>query len=363
MHSEHDRDALVERLLRRSLQARDVSAPPRASCLDAETLAAWADGTLSREQFAAAEAHAATCPRCQALLGAFARTVPAAPEPWWRHGLSVRWLVPLTAAAIAIAVWVALPRRDPPVLESKQVRIEAPASSKSLEPALPVPASPTVGEEVRARRDRPLNETRDQSASVPEAPGAVAAHEAQPADGRRARRENVAPNQESAAVDGVGRLANASSAGPPAAPPSDARSEPPPASTLELSRSAAAVAKALAIEIVSPDPSIRWRIGAKGVVERSTNGGSSWVAQSTGVAADLTAGASPSPQVCWLVGRAGTVLLTSDGLRWQRVRLPETVDLTAVQASDARTATITAADGRRFSTDDGGATWAPVQGF
>jgi photosystem II stability/assembly factor-like uncharacterized protein len=123
------------------------------------------------------------------------------------------------------------------------------------------------------------------------------------------------------------------------------------------------VAKALAIEIVSPDLSIRWRIGANGAVERSTDGGSSWVAQSTGIAADLTAGTSPSPQVCWLVGRAGTVLLTSDGLRWQRVRFPETVDLTAVQATDVRTATITTADGRRFSTADGGVTWAPVQGF
>lgn len=363
MHTGRDRDASVERLLRQSRQAREVSAPPGASCLDAETLAAWADGTLSRDTFAAVESHVSDCPRCQALLGAFARTAPLAPEPWWSHGLSVRWLVPLTAAATALAVWVAVPRREPPVVESEQVRTEAPVSPKSREPAAPVPANPIVGGEVPARRDRSLNETKDQSARAPEVPRAVDVLKAKPADGRQTRRENVSPKQEGAAVGSVGRLADASSARPPAAPPSDAPSESPPASTLELSRPAGATPKAIAIEIVSPDPSIRWRISGNGVVERSANGGSSWVAQSTGVAADLMAGASPSPQVCWLVGRAGTVLLTSDGLRWQRVGFPEPLDLTAVQASDARTATVTAADGRRFSTADGGATWAPVQGF
>lgn len=363
MHTGRDRDASVERLLRQSRQARQVSAPPRASCLDAETLAAWADGTLSRDKFAAVESHVSDCPRCQALLGAFARTVPLAPEPWWRHGLSVRWLVPLTAAATAIAVWVAVPRREAPVLESEQVRTEAPVSPNSQERAAEVPATPVAGVEIGARPDKQLDEKKDQLASAPETPSATVALGVPPAAERQARRENVAPKQEGAGVDSVGRLADASSARPPAAPPADARSESPPASTLELSRPAATVAKAPAIEIVSPDPSIRWRIGASGVVERSTNGGSRWVAQSTGVAADLTAGASPSAQVCWLVGRAGTILRTSDGLRWQRVGFPEPMDLTAVQASDARTATVTAADGRRFSTADGGATWAPVQGF
>jgi photosystem II stability/assembly factor-like uncharacterized protein len=41
------------------------------------------------------------------------------------------------------------------------------------------------------------------------------------------------------------------------------------------------------------------------------------------------------------------------------------VNLTAVRASDAKTAVVTTSDGRQFSTTDGGATWSrlPLQEF
>jgi len=71
----------------------------------------------------------------------------------------------------------------------------------------------------------------------------------------------------------------------------------------------------------------------------------------------LTAGAAPSANVCWLVGRAGAVILSTDGRAWRRLTFPEQIDLTAVTAVDARTATVTTADGRRFETADGGRTW------
>ncbi len=108
------------------------------------------------------------------------------------------------------------------------------------------------------------------------------------------------------------------------------------------------------LEIVSPDASIRWRIGPAGVAEYSADAGATWEATPTGVGTDLMAGASPSGTVCWVVGRAGTVLLTTDGRQWQRLTFPVAVDLAAVQATDARTATVTAVDGRRFTTVDGG---------
>jgi photosystem II stability/assembly factor-like uncharacterized protein len=92
-------------------------------------------------------------------------------------------------------------------------------------------------------------------------------------------------------------------------------------------------------------------------VEYSNDSGSTWQTLSTGVSAGLTAGASPSSSVCWLVGRSGTVVLSTDGRRFQRVTFPEAVDLIAISAVDARTATVTTADGRRFSTADGGRTW------
>ena len=118
-------------------------------------------------------------------------------------------------------------------------------------------------------------------------------------------------------------------------------------------------------EVLSPDPAVRWRIGAPGVLDQSRDGGATWDRQTTGTDIALAAGTSPSPSVCWLVGRAGTILLTTDGRRWQRVPLSEPVDLVAVQAADARTATVSAGDGRRFRTTDGGTTWVqlPLQEF
>ena len=51
-------------------------------------------------------------------------------------------------------------------------------------------------------------------------------------------------------------------------------------------------------------------------------------------------------------------MVTADGLTFARVPLPERVDLTAVTATDALTAIVTTADGRRFRTGDAGRTWS-----
>jgi photosystem II stability/assembly factor-like uncharacterized protein len=129
-------------------------------------------------------------------------------------------------------------------------------------------------------------------------------------------------------------------------------------------RSAARVAQTPGLDIVSPDPLVRWRIAGSGV-QRSTDGGVRWEAVSTGVASALSGGAAPSATVCWLVGRGGVVLLSTDGRTWRRVSFPEATDLSAVQATDARVASVSTADGRTFTTTDGGLTWLrrPLQEF
>jgi photosystem II stability/assembly factor-like uncharacterized protein len=58
-----------------------------------------------------------------------------------------------------------------------------------------------------------------------------------------------------------------------------------------------------------------------------------------------------------VAGRAGVVLLSTDGRRFSRVPFPETMDLSAVRATDARSASVSTTDGRTFSTIDGGVTW------
>jgi photosystem II stability/assembly factor-like uncharacterized protein len=110
------------------------------------------------------------------------------------------------------------------------------------------------------------------------------------------------------------------------------------------------------IEIASPDPRLRWRLVGTTVLH-SSDRGATWVPTQPGVSAELSAGSAPLGAVCWLVGQAGVVLLTTDGTSWTRVPFPQLVDLAAVTARDGRSASVTTADGRIFTTTDAGATW------
>jgi photosystem II stability/assembly factor-like uncharacterized protein len=115
------------------------------------------------------------------------------------------------------------------------------------------------------------------------------------------------------------------------------------------------------VTIREPGGAVLWRAGAGGQIARSDDGGATWQPQASGVAADLLAGSAPSQDVCWIVGSAGTVLITTDGRRWQRRPFPLAVDLTGVSASGPSAAIVTARDGRRFETLDAGLTWTPRQ--
>jgi len=102
---------------------------------------------------------------------------------------------------------------------------------------------------------------------------------------------------------------------------------------------------------------IRWRVLASGAVQRSTTAGSSWETVTIDPPAHIVSGTAPAPAICWLVGRAGVVMLTVDGQRFTRLDLPDRVDLASVTATSAREATVTTTDGRTFRTTDGGVTW------
>jgi photosystem II stability/assembly factor-like uncharacterized protein len=78
---------------------------------------------------------------------------------------------------------------------------------------------------------------------------------------------------------------------------------------------------------------------------------------------ELLAGSAPNEVVCWIVGRSGTILKTTDGGKhWRKVLSPIGGDVAAVQALDALIATISDAENNaRFVTLDGGATWEPAK--
>lgn len=86
----------------------------------------------------------------------------------------------------------------------------------------------------------------------------------------------------------------------------------------------------------------------------------SWQLQGSGVRADLLAGEAPSNTVCWVVGRRGTILLTTDGKRWRQIKSPTSADIVGVRALSADVADIVAADGSHLSTIDRGGYWMPT---
>lgn len=278
-------------------------------CPDAEMLAAWSEGGLRIDERSRIEEHAAACGRCQAHLAALTRTAGTGPNEVSPRAKTFRlwpWLVPTAGAAAAVTVWIIV--QSPPAVQGP--REEAP--------------------QVQAR------EEADRAAAAP-------APEAERRESRQAASSRVdrAPERklEALAKDRRDRPASneAPPASAPAAPPPVAAQETVPMSSMARVGDAAAIGNL--------------------VVQRSPEGRITWETQREGIYAQLTAGASPSPDVIWLVGKRGLVLLSIDGRSWRRLPFPDAVDLTGVDASSDRAATVTTADARVFTTSDGGASW------
>ena len=354
----NDKDASVDRLLAGALRERaDVA--PEGACLDAETLAAWADEALDERKRAIAEAHAADCARCQALLAAMVKTMPlpsAARSPWRMPALG--WLVPLTVAATGLVIWVAVPRRAP-VQRSDSAAAVVDTVAPALRSAPPVDARAKVLAEARPQSQ--VATQRDASTQPP-----VALRQRQDAPALEKQASLAAPQSANARSERVIVGGTAPIAG--AAPPPGAAPAAPPSVGLTGGAIAArapafAFANPLNSVIVSSNPATRFRLVPGGGVQRSADGGATWRTEVTGATETLTAGASPSPSVCWLIGPSGMVLLSTDGRSWRRLAFPEIVDLRSVTATDNETATVQTVDGRAFITSDGGQTWARAPGF
>jgi hypothetical protein len=395
-NQKHDREATIDRLLagratRGSADSAGGPVPPKlvfggpseGGCLDADTLAAWADGALDAAALATAEAHAADCARCQAMLSAMAMTAPAgataAATSWWMP--SLRWLVPLTAAAAAVLVWTIVPQRDGQMNVRQVSRsadatpppsVETPPSSKEFAPVAVAPpasaVSPTPRSELRTLAEskdvspsrRGSDAEADKKAAATAETTALADATTRNADLSRRSADLSRRSADGAKADGAkaegataqgrpdrARAAENAATAPAAAPP-------PMARTFSFG--------APETVIVSSNPASRWRILQGGAVQRSSDGGATWQTQNTGVTETLSGGSSPLPSVCWLVGPQGIVLRTTDGRSWTRVPFPEAVPLASIRATDDQTATVTTADGRQFITEDGGRTWARAPG-
>jgi len=359
-----DRDsAWLGPMLRQSTTAP----PPSGACADAETLAAWVEGTLDAKQAALVEQHSSTCPRCMAMLAALERTTPppAPPAESWNTLRILRWLMPLTAAATAVAIWVTLPDRP-----ATQVQ---PAPAASVD---------TSSDQIQARRLE--REQQPPAASAPEpapppaaepalpaAPSAVLEKQAAPEEARRdtqlademkterARIDPFGARQEAPQDQAAAALPPATPSAAPPATPSDARVAPstaPSAPSAAPTGPSAAARRAEAAanivrenvlvdrgpqqtlaeaavptsESISPtDSLIRWRIVGWMSVERSIDAGMTWIRTS------LPPGVTPaSLPMLWVV---------------------------SVRAVDNLRGVIVTSDRTEFYTTNGGITWERVQ--
>jgi hypothetical protein len=212
----------------------------------------------------------------------------------------------MTAAATAVAIWVAVPDdRKEPIQDAFAVADSTPSTEPS-EPAAKSEAD-TAAPSVIAPERSESPARRDADSSL------------------RARAENREMRQEKEEASGQALAREPAAPAAAAAPPSDPRPLADAAEAPAAARSAAVAqqrqaAEAFApIEVVSPDPNVRWRVLPTGQLERSVNAGRTW-----------------------------------EGVPFQ-------LKVADVRAVSATTAIATTIDGRQFRTDDQGRTWNPVQ--
>jgi hypothetical protein len=245
---------------------------PTNTCLDAETLAAWVDGGLSRNAAAMAEAHVSSCPRCQTIAGLIVKTTPVTTvdAPWWRAA----WLIPVTACVAAVGVWIIAPTNPKPSPEPPAATAKLESARGAIAPAAPAVAPPAAAPE-----------------RVPQQAG---------------RRQDLKQEKElgdrfrAGAKDKAAQL----------------RAETPEEKQRE------ARANAAAKQAVSPDGALHWRVTDRGALERSTDGGTTWEAVNVGITATFTTVQAPEPRTALVTTTDGRIFRTSDGGRTWRLVPP-----------------------------------------
>jgi hypothetical protein len=113
--------------------------------------------------------------------------------------------------------------------------------------------------------------------------------------------------------------------------------------------------------IPTPVPGIKWRIASEGFVERTQDGGATWQGTLIEEGAQWEAGSAPTTKICWIVGNNGLIYVTKDSKTWKKISPPGAFDFVSVMATDASNVTVTAADGLKYATSNGGKKWRQVQ--
>jgi hypothetical protein len=395
----------------RALRGAARRGRPEGVCPDAAALASYVDRSLSPAEHAALEAHVASCAACiehLALLAAVdAPEAPADVSDAWsfeRIFGSWRWLVPVATVVLVVAVWMRLP--------GSREAAQPMSQEKSAEAPRPVVLPPSAGG-AAARGDsgdKPAELEQADAHATLDTVSKLEASRQKTSEGERLqsaqadafkqkeRDEEAANERKNLAVAGVRPVA---APAPPPTPPSapqvveeakpdaGARTEsraaadaaaapaakdtkvqgmaetvavPQAAGVAGVGGSALALRKAIVVPpFAVTGPGVRLRV-VSGRFERSSDGGATWTTERTGVATRVLSGDCPTAEVCWLAGDAGQVFVRAAGGTWAERPIAEAhVGVVAIKSSSPEAATATLADGRRFSTTDGGRTWTLAQ--
>ena len=324
---------------------------PGTDCPDAETLAAFWDQSLVQDERQLCEAHCATCARCQAHLAALAHTETveedlAEPETS-RFGWLIdwRWLAPMaTAAVVLLAVWGIDPapvtEQAAPTVADFDVgaAVSDTVDRSAQSPQLERLERQDVAELERENRERTENQAvqenrEDQEDFEAEVDRGLSQDEASVLD----QVVPAEPGDRETLRDAARNRALAPTAAAELAERRLTQTVEANASGTTASIAAASADSNVVSVIETPEDSVRWRLLAPGRVEHSIDGGATWSLQLSDTGSTMSAGSAPSVSVCWIVGQAGAIFRTIDGGEtWSGVTPPRQIDLTGVDAEDAR---------------------------
>jgi hypothetical protein len=415
---DQNRDKASADLLRRTLASSGAAAEP---CPEPEILAVYSERALDADEALHYELHFSQCARCRDQLALMVRAAAPADPFARRHRWVWPWtwfvLTPVTVALLFAAALVLrrpasksaleqrlmamqTPHQPPPVHEpGPEDRVQETQQSPSVKPASPpspsqmrsearsmqrpapdytaaaAPRDKELGDSyltnlpLQSRNDRAVQKLANPAQQTPatQTPGGGV----QPGNIKqpRAQSQSVTVETEAATTTSVAPVEQTladNSAGN--AGGSSAEATPKKARPMFMAAGGAAVGNQMvAVEapldrstrmlVRSPDPQVLWRISGGRYVEMSADAGTTWRTQWTSPSAHVVAGSAPSIDTCWLVGRGGIVLLTTDANKWRTITPPADADFASVAAVDASSATVSATDGRQFKTSDGGKHW------